>query len=160
METQRAKKNQWRKQPWREESETMGTPACGRGRLWRWVGKGAGFSRRGEELQLEVRQRVGGQLATSAAGQLLHTPQPSSSQYCHRSLIQGCPQALSETKSPTCHTAWGRGAAPRPRFCPSSPLRPDAGGEEELPSLMWGCVYLKNMLIKFLFAPWYTLDLP
>lgn len=47
METQRVKQHCWRKQPWREGSETMGTPAHGRGRLWRLVEKGAGFSMEG-----------------------------------------------------------------------------------------------------------------
>lgn len=73
------------------------------------TGSGDGFGRvqgsawKGEELQLRVQQRVHGQQATNTAGQPLCTSQPSSSQYCHRSLIQGCLQALFGIKSPTCH---------------------------------------------------------
>lgn len=37
---------------------------------------------------------------------------------------------------------------------------PEAGGEKGLSFMTWAYVYIENVLIKFLFAPWCAVDLP
>lgn len=102
----------------------------------------------------------------SSVRQLVYAPWLPNIQYYHKSLVHGCLQTFdgakgrNASKNVTHHMVRAEGLHHDPNQATTSPTLAKGWCKEGLSFMTWANVYLENLLIKFLFASWYALNLP